>query len=66
LSLKELSKKAGGSERARPGYEKMGHVAGPVREGEMRRDGERKAGCLREIESKELREYRKWFLIFRI
>jgi hypothetical protein len=34
--------------------------------GQGKRDGERKAGRLWEIGAKELREYRKWFLISRI
>jgi hypothetical protein len=34
--------------------------------GQGKRDGERKAGRLWEIGPKELREYRKWFLISRI
>jgi hypothetical protein len=43
---------------------KMGCGAGPMQEGETRR--ERKAGWMREIGPKELREYRKEFLISRI
>jgi hypothetical protein len=44
----------------------MGRGVGLVREGETGRDRERRAGQPQEIRPKELREYRKEFLISRM